>query len=88
MYNTEVFPEAPTSWSVVFEEQALPDGESNTGRVQAYDGSIYVADAALYLMATQPDLGIEDPYALNEEQFDGRRGVARGPAGSGQHLLA
>ena len=38
--------------------------------MQAYDGAIYIADAALYLRATQPDLGIEDPYALNQEQFD------------------
>ena len=61
MYNTDVFPEPPTSWSVVFEEQPLPDGESNVGRVQAYDGPIYIADAALYLMAHNPDLGITDP---------------------------
>ena len=45
-YNTEVFKEAPKSWSVVFEEQTLPDGKSNKGRVQAYDGPIYIADAA------------------------------------------
>ncbi|MFD0985727.1 ABC transporter substrate-binding protein [Methyloligella solikamskensis] len=69
MYNTDVFKEAPKSWNVVFEEQKLPDGESNKGRVQAYDGPIYVADAALYLMAHKPDLGIEDPYELNEEQY-------------------
>ena len=35
MYNTEAFPEAPTSWNVVFEEQTLADGKSNSGRVQA-----------------------------------------------------
>jgi putative spermidine/putrescine transport system substrate-binding protein len=70
MYNTDVFPEAPTSWSVVFEEQTLPDGESNAGRVEAYDGPIYIADAALYLMATNPDLGIVDPYALDRDQFN------------------
>jgi putative spermidine/putrescine transport system substrate-binding protein len=70
-YNTQAFKgEAPTSWNVVFEEQTLPDGESNEGRVQAYDGPIYIADAALYLMAHQPELGIEDPYELNREQFD------------------
>ncbi len=39
MYNTEVFKEAPKSWSVVFEEQSLPDGKPNKGRVQAYDGA-------------------------------------------------
>jgi putative spermidine/putrescine transport system substrate-binding protein len=71
MYNTEAFgDEPPTSWSVVFEEQTLPDGESNAGRIQAYDGPIYVADAALYLMAHNPDLGITDPYSLDRDQFN------------------
>ncbi len=70
MYNTEVFPEAPTSWAVVFEEQTLPDGQSNKGRVQAYDGPIHVADAAQYLMAHKPELGITSPYALTQEQYD------------------
>lgn len=69
MYNTEVFKEAPDSWNVVFEEMTLPDGESNSGRVQAYDGPIHVADAANYLMHNQPDLGIESPYELNDEQY-------------------
>jgi putative spermidine/putrescine transport system substrate-binding protein len=69
MYNTEVFKQAPTSWAVVFEEQQLPDGKSNKGRVQAYDGPIYVADAALYLMKKQPELGIKDPYELNDKQY-------------------
>ncbi|HEY7583103.1 MAG TPA: ABC transporter substrate-binding protein [Acidimicrobiia bacterium] len=63
-YNTEVFGDTPPdSWSVVFEEQELPDGQSNAGRVQAYDGPIYIADAALYL-------GVEQPYALTQEQYD------------------
>ncbi len=71
MYNTEVFgDQPPTSWNVVFEEMALPDGESNSGRVQAFDGPIYIADAALYLKVHRPELGIEDPYALTQEQFD------------------
>ncbi len=69
MYNSEVFPEPPRSWSVVFVEQTLPDGKSNKGRVQAFDGPIYIADAALYLMAHRPELGIKDPYELNEEQY-------------------
>ncbi len=70
MYNTEVFPEPPKSWSVVFEEQILPDGKSNKGRVQAYDGAIYIADAALYLKFHRPELGITDPYQLNRKQFE------------------
>jgi putative spermidine/putrescine transport system substrate-binding protein len=70
MYNTEVFGDTPpTSWNVVFEKMDLPDGKSNEGRVQAYDGPIYVADAALYLMAHKPELGITDPYELNEDQY-------------------
>jgi putative spermidine/putrescine transport system substrate-binding protein len=70
MYNTELFPEAPTSWSVVFEETTLADGASNKGRVQAFDGPIHIADAALYLMTHQPELGITDPYELNRDQFN------------------
>ena len=70
MYNIEVFPEAPTSWDVTFEEMTLPDGKSNKGRVQAYDGPIYLADAALYLKFHNPELGIDNPYDLNQEQFD------------------
>jgi putative spermidine/putrescine transport system substrate-binding protein len=68
-YNAKVFPEAPKSWSVVFEETTLPDGKSNKGRVQAFDGPIYIADAALYLMKKKPELGIKDPYELNEAQY-------------------
>ncbi len=70
MYNTDVFPTPPDSWSVVFEEQTLPDGQSNKGRVQAYDGPIYIADAALYLMVNNPELGIKDPYNLDRDQFN------------------
>jgi len=70
MYNIDVFPEAPKSWDVTFEEMDLPDGQSNKGRVQAYDGPIYMADAALYLKFHNPELGIDNPYDLNQEQFD------------------
>ncbi|KFI29660.1 ABC transporter substrate-binding protein [Paenirhodobacter enshiensis] len=69
MYNTDVFKTAPDSWDIVFNEQNLPDGKSNAGRVQAYDGPIYIADAAIYLKAHKPELGIENPYELNETQY-------------------
>ena len=69
MYNTDVFKEAPTSWNVVFEKMDLPDGKSNEGRVQAYDGPIHIADAAQYLMFHKPELKITSPYELNEEQY-------------------
>jgi len=77
MYNTKVFKSPPTSWAVVFEPQKLPDGKPNKGRVQAYDGPIYIADAALYLMTTKPELGITDPYALNEKQYAAALDVLR-----------
>jgi putative spermidine/putrescine transport system substrate-binding protein len=69
LYNTKAFPEPPKSWNVVFEETQLADGKSNKGRVQAFDGPIYIADAALYLSHYQPALGIKDPYELTEEQY-------------------
>jgi putative spermidine/putrescine transport system substrate-binding protein len=78
MYNSNVFKTAPDSWSVVFEEQKLPDGKSNKGRVQAYDGAIYIADAALYLMSKDPSLGIKDPYELNEAQYKAVLDLLRG----------
>jgi putative spermidine/putrescine transport system substrate-binding protein len=69
MYDTRAFKQAPKSWSVVFEETTLDDGKSNKGRVQAYDGPIHVADAANYLMYHNKELGIKDPYELNEDQY-------------------
>ena len=65
MYNTDVVSPAPDSWGVVF-DKASP----YSGKVTAYDAPIYIADAALYLATAQPDLGIEDPYSLNQDQFD------------------
>lgn len=79
MYNTEVFgDQPPTSWNVVFEEMTLPDGQSNKGRVQAYDGAIHIADAAQYLMMHRPELGITDPYELTEEQYGAALDLLRG----------
>jgi len=64
IYRTDKVSPAPDSWSVVF------DGATKyKGFVTAYDSPIYIADAALYLMKTQPDLGIKNPYALDDKQF-------------------
>lgn len=64
MWRTDKVEQAPTSWSAVFE----PSAETQ-GKVTAYDSPIYIADAALYLMNTQPELGIKNPYALDETQL-------------------
>jgi putative spermidine/putrescine transport system substrate-binding protein len=77
MYNTKVVKEAPTSWNIVFQEMKLGDGKSNKGRVQAFDGPIYIADAALYLKKHKPELGIDDPYALDRKQFDAALALLR-----------
>ncbi len=63
MYNTDVITTAPTSWEPVW------SGEYG-GKVSIYDSSDYIADAALHLMGTQPDLKITNPYQLNQAQFD------------------
>jgi putative spermidine/putrescine transport system substrate-binding protein len=55
---------APTSWNAVF-----GDAAKNTGKVTAYDSPIYIADAALYLMAHKPELNIKNPYALDKDQL-------------------
>jgi putative spermidine/putrescine transport system substrate-binding protein len=77
-YNTKVFSSPPNSWEVVFKEMNLPDGKSNKGRVQAFDGPIYIADAALYLKSAKPELGIKDPYQLDETQYKAALELLRG----------
>jgi putative spermidine/putrescine transport system substrate-binding protein len=78
MYNTDAITTPPDTWDVVFNEMTLDDGQSNAGRIEAYDGPIYIADAALYLMAHKPELGITDPYALTRDQFNAALDLLRG----------
>jgi putative spermidine/putrescine transport system substrate-binding protein len=63
LYNTNDFPTAPASWSVIYDPKY-------TGKITVPDNPIQIADAALYLSKTQPSLGITDPYELNQTQFD------------------
>jgi putative spermidine/putrescine transport system substrate-binding protein len=53
------------SWSAIFNP---PAGAKQ--KLSVYDDPIYIADAANYLMATQPDLKITNPYELDQGQFD------------------
>jgi putative spermidine/putrescine transport system substrate-binding protein len=64
MYDPTVVKTKPDSWSVVFEADS-----PYKGKVTVYNYAISVADAALYLMATKPDLKITNPYALDESQL-------------------
>jgi putative spermidine/putrescine transport system substrate-binding protein len=62
LYNTAKVKPAPTSWSAIYSPKYR-------GKVTVPDNPIQIADAALYLMKTQPSLGIKDPYELNKAQF-------------------
>lgn len=64
MYSADTVTPAPTSWSAVFDDAA-----QHSGKVTAYDSPIYIADAAVYLMAKKPELGIKNPYALDKDQL-------------------
>jgi putative spermidine/putrescine transport system substrate-binding protein len=70
MYDPSVVKTVPDSWSVVFEANS-----PYKGKVTAYNYAIYVADAALYLMATKPELGIKNPYALDQTQLDAAKAL-------------
>ena len=63
LYNTKKVTPAPTSWSSIY-------GSTYKGKVTVPDNPIQIADAALYLMKTQPKLGITDPYELNQSQMN------------------
>jgi putative spermidine/putrescine transport system substrate-binding protein len=64
MWRTDTVKPAPDSWGAVFDADS-----PYKGKVTAYDNPIYIADAALYLKATQPDLGIDNVYELDDKQF-------------------
>jgi putative spermidine/putrescine transport system substrate-binding protein len=64
MWNTDVVKPAPDSWGAVFDANS-----PYKGKVTAYDAPIYIADAAVYLMTSKPELGIKNPYALDDAQF-------------------
>jgi len=67
MWNTNDVKPAPTSWDVILDPRKAARYK---GKISAYDDPIYIADGAVYLKAHQPDLGIDNPYELNQEQFD------------------
>jgi putative spermidine/putrescine transport system substrate-binding protein len=64
MWNKDKVQPEPDSWGAVFDPNS-----PQKGKVTAYDSPIYIADAALYLKATKPELGIKNPYALDDKQF-------------------
>jgi putative spermidine/putrescine transport system substrate-binding protein len=73
MFNTDVVKPAPTSWATVFDPNS-----PYAGKITVYDSPIYIADAAMYLMNHQPDLGIRDPYELTQTQLEAAVAVLKG----------
>jgi putative spermidine/putrescine transport system substrate-binding protein len=65
VFDQERVDPEPRSWDVVYE----PD-TPYAGRIAMLDSPMTIADAALYLAAHRPDLGIVDPFALSPEQLD------------------
>jgi putative spermidine/putrescine transport system substrate-binding protein len=63
VFRNDILPADTNSWAPIW------DG-SQAGKLSIYDGPLFIADAAVYLKATQPDLEITDPYRLTEEQFN------------------
>lgn len=62
MWRTDQVDPAPTSWAQMFDP-------TNGYKVSVYDAPVYIADAAVVLMSTKPELSIKNPYALDETQF-------------------
>lgn len=77
MYNTDVVKGAPDTWGAVF-----PGAPEFKGKVTAYDSPIYIADAALYLSKTKPELGIKNPYSLTEDQLNASVDLLKGQHGN------
>jgi putative spermidine/putrescine transport system substrate-binding protein len=63
LYNSKKVGAAPTSWSTIYDPKFK-------GQVTVPDNPIQIADAALYLSKSQPNLGIKDPYELTPDQLD------------------
>jgi putative spermidine/putrescine transport system substrate-binding protein len=64
MWRTDTVDPAPKTWAEMFDPAS-----KFAGKVSVYDAPIYIADAAVVLMKTKPDLKITNPYALDDTQF-------------------
>jgi putative spermidine/putrescine transport system substrate-binding protein len=64
MWRTDEVTTAPTKWAELF-DPASP----YAGKFSVYDAPIYIADAAVVLMKSRPELNIKNPYALDDTQF-------------------
>ena len=80
MFRNDIVPADTDSWNVIWDQAEL---DKYKGKISIYDDSIFIADAAVYLKATQPDLGIDNPYELDEEQFNAAVDLLKQQAAAG-----
>ena len=64
MWRTDEVTTPPTKWAELFDPSS-----PYAGKFSVYDAPIYIADAAVVLMSSRPELGIKNPYALDDTQF-------------------
>jgi putative spermidine/putrescine transport system substrate-binding protein len=64
MWRSDKITKPLDSWDAVFSQAS-----QYKGKVTAYDNPIYIADAALWLKAHKPGLGIKNVYELDDKQF-------------------
>ena len=67
MWNSDTVTPAPKSWNVTLDPEVA---SAHKGKISQYDDPMSIAEAAVYLKTHNPDLGIENPYELNDEQFE------------------
>jgi putative spermidine/putrescine transport system substrate-binding protein len=73
LVRTDAFPEETQSWAALWEE-----GRRLGASVSLPDDPMVIADAAVYLKASRPELGIENPYELDERQLGAATRLLRG----------
>jgi putative spermidine/putrescine transport system substrate-binding protein len=80
MFRNDIVPADTDSWNVIWDQAEL---DKYKGKISIYDDSIFIADAAVYLKATQPDLGIDNPYELDDDQFNAAVDLLKTQAAAG-----
>ena len=72
MWRTDKVTPDPTRWAEMFDPS-----KPWAGKVSIYNAPIYIADAAVVLMKTKPELNIKNPYALDDTQFQAATDLVR-----------
>ena len=66
IWQTDIVQPAPTAGASIWRREL----DRTRARSRSTTTPIFIADAAVYLKATQPDLNITNPYELDDDQFN------------------